>query len=159
MSYIKALIKNLPESNNNSDTSDTDQEVDQEVDLKVEVNKKYIRNDKHNQEKFKALLEAQNQLIEKCLPSNRIDTVIRKSSNNENWKGIKLSLNIDQDNIFVEKNNKKYTFSKKQFLQNKVFKYNLIKSYTSKYGENIWIKIYKEDENFKIYVSRNRNIK
>ena len=112
MSYINALIKNLPESNNNYDTSDTDVEV--EVEVEVVKNNREIKTNKYNQEKFEALLEAQTQLIKKCLPSNRIDTVIKNSSNNKNWKGIKLSLNIDQDNIFVDKNNKKYSFSKKK---------------------------------------------
>lgn len=151
MSYINALIKNLPESNDKYDTSDTDSEVDIEV--------KTTRNNFNKNEKFESLLEAQSQLISKCLPSNRIDSVIKNSLDNKNWRGIRLSLNIDQDNIFIERNNKKYTFSKRKFLENKVFKYNLIKSFTNKYGNNIWIKVYKDNEKFKIFVCRNKNIK
>jgi len=151
MSYINALIKNLPESNDKYDTSDTDSEVDIEV--------KTTRNNFNKNEKFESLLEAQSQLISKCLPSNRIDSVIKNSLDNKNWRGIRLSLNIDQDNIFIERNNKKYSFSKRKFLENKVFKYNLIKSFTNKYGNNIWIKVYKDNEKFKIFVCRNKNIK
>lgn len=137
MSYIKALINNLPQNledcTGNSDTSDTDSDV-------VEVTR-VNRNDK-----YKALLKAQKQLISKCLPSKDFDKIIKKNLGKSSWKGVTLTMTIKNDNIKVIYNENEYTFSKKRFLSNKVFKYNLIRSFNEKYNNKLWIKVYKDNE-------------
>ena len=170
MSYIKALIKNLDQSSVNYETSDTDNEVDindenqsqEQVNKnqsKEQVNKnqskEQVNKNTSNNEKFEALLDAQNFLINKCKPSNKFDKIIKKSLKDSKWKGLRLTVKIDDDEINIRKNENNYQFSKTKFFSNKIFKYNLIKSFTKDYGDKIWIKIYKKDDDYKIFVCHN----
>ena len=156
MSYIKALIKNLDPSSLNYETSDTDNEIEVENQVENQVTSKSKDNKKKgSNEKFEALLTAQKILISKCKPSKKFDKIIRNSLNDSNWKGLRLTVKIEDDEIIVRKNEKNYKFSKTKFFTNKVFKYNLINSFTKDYGDKIWIKIYKKDSDFKIFVCRN----
>ena len=152
MSYIKALIKNLDQSSLNYDTSDTDN--DNEIENQ-EVSNTKEKNNKTSNEKFEALLAAQKILISKCKPSKKFDKIIKNSLKDPNWKGLRLTVKIEDDEIMVRKNEKNYKFSKTKFFTNKVFKYNLINSFTKEYGDKVWIKIYKKESDFKIFVCRN----
>lgn len=146
MSYIKALINNLPQNTVNcSDTSDTESDIEQEL--------KHSKNDK-----FKALLKAQKYLITKCLPSDYFDDIIKKNLGKSKWKGVTLTLNIKNDNIKIIKNKNEYNFSKDRFLNNKVFKYNLIQTINEKYDNKLWIKVYKDNNDYKIFINNNKNI-
>ena len=150
MSYIKALIKNLDQSNVNYETSDTENEEETH-------NKNQVKKITSNNEKHQALLDAQKILIKNCKPSKKFDKIIKDSLKNPNWKGLRLTIKMSDDEICVRKNENDYKFSKTKFFSNKIFKYNLIKSFTKDYGDKIWIKIYKKDDNFKIFICHNNN--
>ena len=149
MSYIKALINNLPQNTeNNSDTSDTDSDIED-----ISKTNKSNKNDK-----FKALLKAQKQLINKCLPSEDFDKIIKKNLGKSKWKGVTITMSIKNDQIKINYNKNEYIFSKERFLNNKVFKYNLIKSFNEKYDNKLWIKVYKDNNDYKLFINNNKHL-
>ena len=63
-----------------------------------------------------------------------------------NWLGKNITIDCSND-ITVEMNEKKYSFSKSQFLKNKKFKDKLMKEYSKNFICDVWVKIFKKDKN------------
>ena len=110
------------------------------------LNSKFKGNDKKNNDKFKALLEAQNKLIKLCKPKkDDVDEINLAIKHVNNWSGKNIIIDCSND-VVVKMNEKKYNFSKSQFLKNKKFKDMLMKEYSKNFICDIWIKIYKKDK-------------
>ena len=96
--------------------------------------------------KIQALFKAQNKLILDCLPSkDDIEEIKLSLSCVSNWEGKKIYLNTSDDELKINHKDKNYIFSKKQFLKNNKFKFNLVKKYNEILDSSVWINI-KEKE-------------
>jgi hypothetical protein len=143
---------------------------------KIGFNKKYNQNkdkskfgfnknvpevSKSSKNKMEALFKVQDNLIRDCLPSKKdIEEIKLSLSCVSNWEGKKIYINTSSDELKIHHKDKDYTFSKKQFLKNNKFKFNLIKKYNEILDSSIWIDI-KEKEiedvsNHIIYINKKR---
>ena len=69
-----------------------------------------------------ALNSAQSKMIKLCRPEkNKIDDIATQVQYVKNWTGYKHWVDISDDKIIINENNKNYTFSKNHFLSNKRF--------------------------------------
>jgi len=102
-----------------------------------------------------AFNKAQMQMIKECRPSKEeIDEIAAQIQYVKNWNGHKQFVEILDDNIIINENNKDYTFSKNHFLSNKTFQYFVIKDYKKLMG-NVFIKfIKKSDDKYLIIVNQ-----
>lgn len=174
MSYKSILVKNVPTeeldeiSNNDKSVNYITETSTMDTDfLNKKVEKKYVNknkvnvlnrkfkvknNDKgnnnyqKNNEKFKALLEAQNKLIKLCKPSkddaDEINLAIRHINN---WSGKNIIIDCSND-LLVKINEMKYSFSKSKFFKNKKFRDKLMKEYSKNFNCDVWVKIFKKDK-------------
>lgn len=99
------------------------------------------------QEKFnnkkKALELAQEEMIMECYNACSVKFCEATQQGLQYVVGFKATrtLDITNDSINVEYNNEKYTFSKKQFLENKTFQYK-VRERLSPYMPSAWIRFF-----------------
>ena len=99
----------------------------------------------------KALKKASNVLVKECLPpDNYHEDIITNIQYIVNWNGYSHILNVENDNLTIEENNKKYNFSKKHFLKNKKFLGSLYYIYNKNFG-NVHLKV-KELDNTRFLI-------
>lgn len=160
MSYKEALLKNMLNTDpkkisitRDIDTSDTDDEY--QIGKKTKVNQYKIN-------KKEAIKLAQDELIKSCLPSKNVCKKILKEMYNNNWKGYKINIDINDNKLCVNHNGYKFIFDKNRFFQNpnlKYFRYYLINEYIKLLNENIWVSIKKhktDDMKYIIILSKRR---
>ena len=93
-------------------------------------------------EKTKALFEAQRELINECMPSkDKISEIYNSIKYIINWTGERFYRDFtDNDTIEITRNDKVYNFSKKQFLSNRKFMYHLKMAFSKVMGD-VWVTI------------------
>lgn len=123
---------------------------------KFEPNKSNKFEPKNKRKQFdsnynKAITKASNAFIKECFPPIEYhEDIITNIQYLVNWNGYSHILNVEDDNITIEENNKKYSFSKKHFLKNKKFFGSLYYNYNQKFG-NVHLKV-KELDNTRILI-------
>ena len=105
-----------------------------------------------------ALNRAQTHMVKSCRPDReKLDYISTQNQYTKNWTGYKHYIDIPDDKIVINENNKNYTFSKSQFLSNKRFQYLVINDYKNLLG-NIFVKfIKKQDDKYIIMINQLHN--
>lgn len=86
---------------------------------------------KENSKYKTALNEVRAQLFQQCLPNDKMKNIIKNNINKPDWRPVSLTINLDEDSIQHVVDGETFSFSKKKFLENKHFRNDLIKHYTS----------------------------
>lgn len=106
-----------------------------------------------------AFEQAMNILVKECRPNKEDDAIISQSIQYiHNWNGLRVKVDVSNDSIVVNLDDKDYTFSKKRFLGNKNFQRNVIDDYAQVYG-NVYLRFYQlknDDSNHIIHVKSGR---
>lgn len=164
MLYIQALMK---DQNTETDYSKYElksnnmveelSEENKEKDNFNNRNKLNSRNKKIiNKNKNKALLSAQDILLNLCKPDKKlIEKEILNMKYIFNWGGLKINSNFVDDEIKVIENKKKFIFSKRKFFSNKFFKRKLSEIYSKELGFDVWVKVkFFQDGNYVVKILR-----
>ena len=106
-----------------------------------------------------AFEQAMNILVKECRPNKEEDAIISQSIQYiHNWNGHRVKVDVSNDSIVVNLDDKDYTFSKKRFLGNRNFQRNVIDDYAQVYG-NVYLRFYQlknDDNNHIIHVKSGR---
>ena len=132
-------------------------QVNKEKDNFNNKNKLNSRNKKIiNKNKNKALLNAQDVLLNLCKPDKKlIEKEILNMKYILNWSGLKVNSNFEDDEIKVIENEKEFIFSKKKFFSNKFFKKKLSEIYSKELGFDVWVKVkFFQDDNYLVKILR-----
>jgi hypothetical protein len=106
-----------------------------------------------------AFQKAQTELLVNCRPDKNANAIISQSLEYiNNWQGYFIKVDLSEDNLVVNHEDKEYKFSKKRFMGNKYFQNMVRDDYQSAYG-NTYLRFFptKGDENtYTIHVKANR---
>ena len=106
-----------------------------------------------------AFQKAQAELLVLCRPDQNANAIISQSLEFiNNWQGYYVKVDLSEDNLVINHDNKEYTFSKKRFMGNKYFQNMVRDDYQVAYG-NTYLRFFptKGDENlYTIHVKANR---
>ena len=183
MSYLSALMKNVPEDEMSSCFVKSTVEEQQvvivpEVSKQTEKlkedkpqNKNALRRKKSSRTPKKvnktpsdpnfidALKKAQVEMMKHCKPDKDQDAIISQSIEYvHNWGGLRINVDLSDDNVLVNHEDKDYTFSKQRILSNKYFQNDLSDYYSKEYG-NVFLSFYQpkhEKSVYKIHVKAAR---
>jgi hypothetical protein len=117
--------------------------------------------DKKERDPFysKAFEKAQETLAKDCRPTKDDDSIISQSVQYiHNWNGHHIKVDVSDDNIVINLEDKEYKFSKKRFLSNRHFQRCIIEEYNQVYG-NVYLKFFQkknEDDIYTIHVKAGR---
>jgi len=102
-----------------------------------------------------AFEKAQELFLKKCRPNKDEDAIISQSILYIcNWQGYSVKVDLSQDNILVNLDDKEYNFSKKRFMENKFFQRMVIDDYVKAYS-NVYIRFFptrNKDDTYTILV-------
>ena len=106
-----------------------------------------------------AFQKAQESLVKSCRPSKDDDSIISQSIQYiHNWNGHHVKVDVSNDDIVINLEEKEYKFSKKRFLGNRNFQRDVIDDYSNAYGD-VYLRFFqkKNDENsYTIHVKSGR---
>ena len=101
-----------------------------------------------------AFQKAQEELVRSCRPSKDDDSIISQSVQYiHNWNGHHVKVDVSDDDIVINLEDKEYKFSKKRFLSNRNFQRDVIDEYSKAYG-NVYLRFFQkknEDDKYTIH--------
>ena len=93
-----------------------------------------------------ALNKGMDGLLQECKPVKEIDEMIESSLGKvSNWRGEKVYVDLTEDNIQINLDEKDYTFSKLRFMGNRNFQAKVSEYYATKYGKT-FVKFFQRKE-------------
>ena len=106
-----------------------------------------------------AFQQAQEMLVKSCRPSKDDDSIISQSIQYiHNWNGHHVKVDVADDNIVVNLEDKEYKFSKKRFLGNRNFQKDVIADYSNAYG-SVYLRFFQkknDEDSYTIHVKSGR---
>ena len=91
--------------------------------------------------------------------NNHDDSIISQSAQYiHNWNGHHVKVDVSDDEININLEDKEYKFSKKRFLSNRNFQRDVIDEYSKAYG-NVYLRFFQkknEDDKYTIHVKAGR---
>lgn len=106
-----------------------------------------------------AFQKAQETLVKTCRPTKDDDSIISQSIQYiHNWNGHHVKVDVSDDDIVINLEDKEYKFSKKRFLSNRNFQRDIIEEYSQAYG-NVYLRFFQkknEDDTYTIHVKAGR---
>jgi len=181
MSYLQALLKNIPAeelSKINQENEERKQKEEEEKKREFKPKKNFSNTKKSSKKSgqknknslrkkkdddksesvskadfFEALKKAQDLMMESCKPSDEDDKTISESLGSEGWKGHKVNVDLSVDEMSVKHDNRDFNFSKSRVVSGRHFVQEIQKMYQDKY-ENVNVKCYqpKNSNNYVINV-------
>ena len=98
-----------------------------------------------------AMNKGMDDLLTECKPSKEIDELIDSSLGQDpDWRGVKVDVNLTEDNIQINLEGKDYTFSKLRFMGNRNFQAKISDYYAKKYG-NTFVKFFQRKSDLTSY--------
>ena len=166
MSYLEVLLKNNESTEifKKYDKEDLEVEVSENNEkekvneestyVKKNVKKKYVKKNQEPRDPkfFKALKLAQEKLINMCKPISKDEDIILEAMKYiRNWEGYRFEIDITEDIMKFQIEEKEYEFSKRKILQNKYFQRELSYYYVLKYG-SVYLNFYESKNDSNIFV-------
>ena len=128
-------------------------------DSKYESSKKTSGKTDRDPSYSKAFQNAQESLVKSCRPSKDDHSIISQSIKYiHNWNGHHVKVDVTDDDIVINMEEKEFKFSKKRFLSNRNFQRDVIDEYASAYG-NVYLKFFQkkdDDDTYTIHVKAGR---
>ena len=90
-------------------------------------------------------------MIKHCKPTKDQDAIISQSIQYvHNWSGLRINVDLTDDSIMVNHENKDYTFSKQIIISNRDFQNDLTNYYVKEYGK-VFLSFYQPKHEKSVY--------